>query len=104
MDLSWGARECWRILEAFPPGKCYPSHYYIAERLRKSKSAARRYLFELKRLGYVAIVEQFGASRSKRAPRGQTSNSYSLLDQPDQIACAKQIVQEWHAKHQKRQE
>jgi hypothetical protein len=29
MDLSWGARECWRILEGFPEGKCYPSHYTI---------------------------------------------------------------------------
>jgi DNA-binding IclR family transcriptional regulator len=103
MDLSLGARECWRMLEAFPPGKCYPSHYHIAEKLRKSESAARRYLAELKRLGYIEIVFRFDASRSKRAPRGQTSNSYTLLDQPDLIARARQIVQDWAAKRKKQE-
>jgi hypothetical protein len=30
MDLSFGARECWRIIEGFPKGRCYPTHYWIA--------------------------------------------------------------------------
>ncbi|MEQ1949646.1 MAG: hypothetical protein ABL995_20815 [Bryobacteraceae bacterium] len=59
MDLSFGARECWRILDGFPPGKCYPSHWFIAEKLRKSQSAVRRYLRELKLSGYISINANF---------------------------------------------
>jgi hypothetical protein len=92
MDLSFGARECWRILEGFPTGRCYPSHYFIAETMRKSKSAVCRYLRELKERGYIDIDK-----RSDR--RGQTSNGYIILDQPDLIARANQIFQEWAAKN-----
>ncbi len=108
MDLSFGARECWRILEAFPPGNCYPSHYYIAEKLGKSKSAVRRYLRELKLGGYIDIAVRYDDENRRRRqstkhPRGQTSNSYTVLDQQDLIARAQQLVQEWHAKQQKPQ-
>jgi DNA-binding IclR family transcriptional regulator len=98
MDLSFGARECWRVLDGFPPGQCYPSHWYIAEKLRKSKSAVRRYLRELKERGYVRIEEQFDDLRRWSPDRGQTSNAYTVLDQADLIARAKQIFQEWEAK------
>jgi hypothetical protein len=91
MDISFGARECWRILESLPMGNCHPSHWWIAETLRKSKSAVCRYLRELKERGYIDIDE-----RSDR--RGQTSNDYIILDQPDLIARAKQIFQDWEAK------
>src|SRR5712664_3206185 len=105
MELSFGARECWRILDGFPEGKCYPSHFYIAETLRKSNSAVRRYLRELEQHGYVEITPRYETdverSRGKRRPRGQTSNRYTVLDQPDLIACARQILQEWHAKHRR---
>src|SRR5436305_9574402 len=95
MDLSFGARECWRIIEGFPPGRCYPSHYFIAEILQKSVSAVRRYLRELKGCGYIASEARYnndnkrpGALRNRRhKPRGQTSNNYVVLDQPDLIAC-----------------
>jgi hypothetical protein len=105
MDLSWGARECWRILEAFPPGQCYPSHWYIAERLRRTRSAVRRYLRELNERGYIEISPRYDDDntqarrpRANRPPRGQTSNDYVVLDQPDLIAAARQIVQDWKAK------
>ena len=99
MDLSWGAKETWRILEAFPPDRCFPSHYYIAERLLKSRSAVRRYLRELEDKGYIAVSARYDEmKRSKtskrRTPKGQTSNDYTILDQSDLIACAKQILQD----------
>jgi hypothetical protein len=106
MDLSFGARECWRILEAFSPDSCFPSHWYIAETLRRSSSAVRRYLRELKQGRYIDIVARrdegnIRQPRSTRRPRGQTSNNYVLLDQPDLIAVARQIVQEWYAKQKR---
>lgn len=91
MDVSLGARECWRILDSFPAGRCYPTHYYIAERMLKSPSAVRRYLQELKEAGYIRITRHFDY-------RGQTSNRYTMLDQEDLIACAQQILQESQAK------
>jgi len=91
MDLSFGARECWRILEGFPTGKCYPTHWWIAENLNKSKSAVRRYLRELEQRGYIGIVERFNRL-------GQRSNTYTVLDQPDLIARATQIFQDLEAK------
>jgi hypothetical protein len=111
MDLSWGARECWRMLDAFPPGQCYPSHWYIAEKLRKSLSAVRRYLKELKKRDYIDISARYDDDVRRRRvrrsgpdrSRGQTSNSYTLLDQPDLIACARQIVQDWKAKRERKQ-
>jgi len=93
MDLSFGARDCWRILAGFPEGRCYPSHYYIAETMRRSKSAVRRYLRELKKGGYIDVDE-----RSDK--RGQTSNGYFILSQPDLIA--RHILQEWEAKQKNR--
>jgi hypothetical protein len=108
MDLSFGAKECWRILDGFPLGSSFPSHYFIAETLGKSRSAVRRYLRELKGRGYIQITPQFDkprkGSRSRgdhRPPRGQTSNAYRVLDQSDLIARAKLIFQEWQAKQQR---
>jgi hypothetical protein len=92
MDLSLGARECWRILAGFPTGRCHPTHYFIAETMLRSPSAVRRYLRQLKERGYIEIDE-----RSDR--RGQTSNDYIILDQPDLIARATKIFQEWAAKN-----
>ncbi len=91
MDLSLGARECWRILDGFPTGRCYPSHYFIAETMLRSASAVRRYLRELKERGYIDIGERFNR-------RGQRSNTYTILDQTDLVARANQILQEWAAK------
>jgi len=99
MDLSFGARECWRILEGYPPGQSYPSHWYIAEKLRKSRSAVRRYLRELDAGGYVRITAQFDEVRRPGRYRGQTSNAYTILDQEDLIARATQIFQDHEAKH-----
>jgi predicted ArsR family transcriptional regulator len=65
--------------------------WWIAETLRKSKSAVRRYLRELKQRGYIDIDDQFDK-------RGQTSNTYTILDQADLIACANQVFQDWEAK------
>jgi len=109
MDLSWGAKEAWRILEAFPANHCFPSHWYIAERLLKSRSAVRRYLRELEEKGYIATTprhDEMKASKSSkhRTPRGQTSNAYTILDQPDLIARARQILEDWHAKHHNQRE
>ena len=102
MHLSFAAKECWRILDGFPAGSCYPSHYFIAETMRRSDSAVRRYLRELEQHGYIRITAQFDSARpGQKKPLGQTSNSYAMLDQPDLIAWATQILQEWHAKHQK---
>jgi hypothetical protein len=103
MDLSLGARECWRILEGFPPGSCFPSHYHIATTMRKSVSAVRRYLKKLEGSGYVEISERYDENErlNRHRPRGQTSNTYTILDQPDPIARAVQIVQEWRAKQQR---
>ncbi len=80
------------MLEGFPPGRCYPTHYFIAETMLRSPSAVRRYLRELKERGYIKIEE-----RSDK--RGQISNDYIILDQPDLIARATQIFQEWAAKN-----
>lgn len=105
MDLSFGAKECWRILDGFPSGSCYPSHYYIAETMRKSVSAVRRYLRELKEGGYIEITARLDGirqgPRGKSRPLGQTSNDYTILDQPDLIARARQLLQEWRAKQQR---
>ena len=98
MDLSWGARACLRILEAYPRDKCYPSHWYIAEKLKKSRSAVRRYLRELEQCGYIKITQQYDDQIARWPNRGQTSNSYTVLSQPDLTACANQIFQEWKAK------
>jgi DNA-binding transcriptional MocR family regulator len=110
MNLSFGAKECWRILERFPSGSCYPSHYYIAEAMRKSLSAVRRYLVELKERGYIGITPRYDIKpakgprpRGQYHPRGQTSNNYTILDQPDLIARARQIVQDWEARRKKQE-
>jgi hypothetical protein len=107
MDLSFGAKECWRILAGFPEGSCFPSHYHIAETMGKSKSAVRRYLRELAGRNYIEITAVYDTEprngprrRGQRRPRGQTSNTYTIRDQPDLIACATQIAQEWRAKQQ----
>jgi hypothetical protein len=109
MDVSLGARECWRLLYSFPVDRCYPSHFWIAEKMHKSVSAVRRYLAELKQNGYIEITVQYdddinrpGDRRFRsRKPRGQTSNRYTVLDQPDLITVAQQIVQDWYAKTQR---
>ena|ERR1035441_3188873 len=86
MDISLGARECWRILEAFPSGSCFPSHYYMAETMHKSPSAVRRYLKELKNRGYIEIAAQYDGdnnrhastsrTRSHKRPLGRSSRSF----------------------------
>jgi DNA-binding transcriptional MocR family regulator len=108
MDLSFGARECWRILDAFPEGHAYPSHYYLAEKLRMSRSAVRRYLRELKEAGFIQIRPRYDdenpqprAVRKSDRPRGQTSNLYVVLNPADLVACAQQIIQDWTAKRQR---
>ena len=76
--------------------------------MNKSRSAVRRYLKELSQKRYIKIVPRYDSentqwrgARSTTRPRGQTSNSYTLLDQPDLIAAAKQILQEWYAKQKR---
>lgn len=107
MHLSWGAREVGRILDAFREGQCFPSHWWVAERLHLSRSAVRRYLRKLKENGYIEITAQYErydgtgpARRRGHTPRGQRSNSYTLFDQPDLIACARRILEEWRVKQQ----
>jgi len=108
MDLTLGARETWRILHGYT-GKCYPTHWTIAERLRRSASAVCRYLRELTDKGYIMIEARYDDGTTRRPgqlhrkPRGQTSNLYTILKQPDLTARAQQIVQEWHAKRQRKQ-
>jgi response regulator of citrate/malate metabolism len=89
MELSFGAKEIWRIIESFE--SCYSSHWWFAEKLRKSPSAVRRYLRELKQGGYIQIDKQFDR-------RGQTSNRYTVLNQEDLMARANQIHNDWSAK------
>lgn len=109
MHLSLGAKECWRVLDGFPRSSCFPSHYYIAMTMGKSVSAVRRYLKELEQCGFIKITAQFDdkikrpnhGSPQQNRPRGQTSNSYTMLDQEDLVARATQIVEEWYAKQQK---
>ena len=98
MDLSFGARECWRLLEGFPRGSCFPSHFYIAETMRKSPSSVCRYLRELKNLGYIEIVANYDTGFAGSRPRGQTSNRYAVLEQVDLVARARQIFEDWSAK------
>lgn len=109
MDLSLGARECWRNLYGFPAGKCYPSHCWIAFKMGKSVSAVRRYLRELEDGGYIRITQRIEDQprwpanpdhefAGPRPPRGQRSNMYTILDQEDLIARAQHIMQEREAK------
>ncbi len=83
-------------------------------KMRKSVSAVRRYLQELKGHGYIEITLRIedeprwpadaDKSAGPRPPRGQTSNMYTILDQEDLIARAQQIMQEWDAKRKKRKQ
>ena len=105
MDISFGAKETWRILEGYNRDDCWPSHLHLALTLGKSPSAVRRYLRELKDKGYIEIHPRYDDGNThrrghkRRAPRGQTSNQYFIQEgQPDLMAMAKQIMQELHAK------
>lgn len=97
VDLSWGARECWRLIADFPPGKCFVSHNWLALTLNKSKSAVQRYLRELRDGGYIKIQHRYDDSDWRSY--GQKSNVYVVLDQPDLIAAATEIFQDYSAKH-----
>ena len=98
MDISFGARECWRVLDGFREDSCYPSHWYIAQMLGRSQSAVCRYLRELEQHGYIEICPRLDDTLDNGRPRGQTSNEYVILEQSDLMACARQIIEEWNAR------